>query len=241
MKKLILLLMIAILFIVGCSSNEKVEQTNPQEASVSTNEQESAEATSEDTSKGAAEEDSKCTNNNSSPPTQVVEETNQPLNGVVEAGETNQADNETEVENTKDQTTTPPTGTKNSTPPRNNDGGNRGTNLTTNFEPCISFEQNGDIANFVFQVKNSSDFMFTFHFDSGKQFQYQIRDENGKVIRESDSTSSSKLPSEYPLKPGGAISHKISIKGLNPGSYTVTFVLNAKEIQPKAGLKFKVK
>ncbi|WP_157967317.1 MULTISPECIES: BsuPI-related putative proteinase inhibitor [Paraliobacillus] len=113
------------------------------------------------------------------------------------------------------------------------------TNVIDNMVPIILYDEPNKTVTFT--ITNESTNMFTFHFASTRHFSYQIKNKDGQVVQESPKDNQSpKLPSTFPVKPGGHISYEVSIDMLPKGDYTIQFVLLAKEIQPKLMLEFHV-
>lgn len=133
------------------------------------------------------------------------------------------------------------------TPPRIDDSNiheknEETTESSTKIIPSISYRQDGKTMYFSFNLKSNMEQMFTFHFDTSQQYDYTIKDDDGKVVRNySTETNFPKLPSKHPVKPGGTITFEVPVENLPTGSYVINFVLTAKEMQPKAAIKFEVK
>ncbi|WHY00071.1 BsuPI-related putative proteinase inhibitor [Neobacillus sp. DY30] len=112
---------------------------------------------------------------------------------------------------------------------------------TKKITPSITYKQEGKKVHFTFNVRNNLDHLFTFHFDTAQQYDYIIKDQNGNVIQTYlKETKAPNLPGEQPVKPGGSISYEVQVENLPPGSYLISFVLTAKEFQPKMALEFVV-
>jgi hypothetical protein len=149
-----------------------------------------------------------------------------------------------EKEPNKEATTV--TGSASKTPPKNDKGDIKNKpdiskDSAEKMTPSISYKQDGETIYFTFKVKNNLDQMFTYHFDTSQQFDYSIKDMDGKIVRNySEDEKSTKLPGISQVKPGGAITFEVPVEDLAPGSYIINFVLTAKEIQPKTSLEFVV-
>lgn len=132
------------------------------------------------------------------------------------------------------------------TPPPNDKGNSKweppgSTNVDTKkMTPSISYKQEGKKVYFTFNVRNNLDHLFTFHFETAQQYDYTIKNQDGNVIRTYSKETNPKLPGEHPVKPGGLISYEVPVENLPPGSYVITLVLTAKEMQPKTALEFVV-
>jgi hypothetical protein len=109
------------------------------------------------------------------------------------------------------------------------------------FKPNLSISNNNEKVDFTFTLKNQMGHLFTFHFNTMQKYEFIIRDGNGKIIKQlSKEKTILKLPSSEPLKPDASLIFKESVGPLPKGTYYATFVLLAKELQPKVSVKFEV-
>lgn len=161
-----------------------------------------------------------------------------------ENSETSSQSSDEEMSSPKEQTAT---NSPSKSPPPNDKGNSKWqppiiTDADTKkITPSISYKQEGKKVHFTFNVRNNLDHLFTFHFDTAQQYDYIIKDQDGNVIQTySKETKFPNLPSEQPVKSGGSILYEVLVENLQPGSYVITFVLTAKEMQPKTALEFVV-
>lgn len=114
------------------------------------------------------------------------------------------------------------------------------TDVLSNLEASISHEKIGESNHFHFEIKNTSQHAFTFHFNTNQQFLYIIYNENGDVIEEQDNSIIKKMPSTYFVKPGGIATYEVSTKNLSKGKYKIIFTFLAKEKTIKKAIDFTV-
>ncbi|WP_312092917.1 BsuPI-related putative proteinase inhibitor [Niallia sp.] len=113
-------------------------------------------------------------------------------------------------------------------------------NVLSKMEASISYTQEEERLNFIFQVTNNAKHPFTFHFDTMQQYAYTIRKADGEVVKQLKNESDKKLPSTAFLKPGGAAIYDFSVKKLPLGSYTINLVFLSKELGLKKSFDFSV-
>jgi hypothetical protein len=110
------------------------------------------------------------------------------------------------------------------------------------FQPSVEYTTENGVVKFLFKVKNTSDHFFSMHFDTTQRFEYVITDEDKNVVKTYSSFATfEKMPGEEPLKPGGSLQYEVEVPDLPKGKYHITFILMAKEFQPKTGIDFEVK
>jgi hypothetical protein len=108
-------------------------------------------------------------------------------------------------------------------------------------ETWIDHEQQGDTIHFTFHLKNQTEHVKTYHFNTGQRFDFVIKDEQGKVVKRfSEGKMFTQVLGEETLKQGDTLTYQAKVSGLRQGKYTVRFWLTAKEEQPEATLTFKV-
>lgn len=108
-------------------------------------------------------------------------------------------------------------------------------------ETWIDYEQQGDGVHFTFHLKNQTEHMKTYHFNTGQRFDFVIKDDQGKVVKRfSEGKMFTQVLGEETLKQGDTLTYQAKVSGLREGKYTVRFWLTAKEEQPEASLTFKV-
>ncbi|WP_400243537.1 BsuPI-related putative proteinase inhibitor [Niallia sp. JL1B1071] len=113
-------------------------------------------------------------------------------------------------------------------------------NVLSKMEASISYTQEEDSLNFVFQVTNNAKHPFTFHFDTMQQYAYTIRKADGELVKVLKTSSYKQLPSTVFVKPGGSAMYEFSVEKLPTGSYTITFVFLAKELGLKKSFDFSI-
>jgi hypothetical protein len=126
------------------------------------------------------------------------------------------------------------------TPPRQEDPG---TVVQTegSFQPHLEYKESNGIVEFTFSVKNQTGHPFTYRFNTTQRYDYIIKNSNGEIIKQlSKEQTFKKLPAAEFIKPNGALLFKESIGPLPKGTYHATFVLTAKEWQPKETITFKI-
>lgn len=109
-------------------------------------------------------------------------------------------------------------------------------------EPTLTYVEKNGTVEFVFTVKNLTEHLLNYHFPTTKRYDYIIKNREGTFYKQfSKEQSFIKLPSTEPLKPHASFYYKETIGPLPKGSYTATFILTAKEAQPKATITFMIK
>lgn len=127
-------------------------------------------------------------------------------------------------------------------PPKEDLNSNKGsTDVLSNLETSITHEQISTDNHLYFQIKNTSEHSFTFHFETTQQYLYKIYKEDGEIVEEQDNSIMKKIPSTYFLKPGGSVNYKVSTKKLSTGTYKVIFTFLSKEKTIKKSFNFTVK
>ncbi|HEX7064019.1 MAG TPA: BsuPI-related putative proteinase inhibitor [Bacillales bacterium] len=106
----------------------------------------------------------------------------------------------------------------------------------------VEYNQKGDTLLFTFHLKNQTENVQTFHFNTGQRFDFIIKNnQDEKVVQYSEGRMFTQAIGTEKLKQAEELTYKTKVTGLAPGQYTVTFWLAAKEEQPKATLTFTVK
>lgn len=108
-------------------------------------------------------------------------------------------------------------------------------------ESSLTNTVKADGAEFQFKIKNSLDHPLTLHFKTIQPYDYILKSSNGTVVKQlSKEQQNPKLPSEEFLKPKGELIYTETIKNLPKGTYSITFILLAKEEPAKVSLKFTI-
>lgn len=125
-----------------------------------------------------------------------------------------------------------------------NNGKNKGNGgiAAGGIQTWVEYEQNGDTIVFKFHLKNQTENVKTFHFNTGQRFDFIIKNEQEeKVVQYSEGKLFTQAVGTEKMKQAEELDYKTKVTGLAEGKYTVTFWLTAKEEQPKASLTFQVK
>jgi Intracellular proteinase inhibitor len=116
------------------------------------------------------------------------------------------------------------------------------TDVSDKFQPSVEYKVKNGVVTFLFTVQNTTDHFYSMHFDTTQRFEYVITDKDNNVIKTYSSFATfEKMPGEEPLKPGGSLQYEVEVPDLPKGKYHITFILMAKEFQPKTGIDFEVK
>ena len=108
-------------------------------------------------------------------------------------------------------------------------------------ESSLDYIENAGGVQFNFKIKNNIDHPLTLHFKTTQRYDYILRDENSKIIKQlSKEQTYFKLPGQEFFKPNGEIQYKETIKDLPKGSYSITFIFMAKEEPSKVTMKFTI-
>jgi hypothetical protein len=110
-------------------------------------------------------------------------------------------------------------------------------------EPSLAYETDtfGN-QQFTFTVKNQTEHEQVLTFTSGQQYDYVLKDSKGNTIKHLAAVSSYiQAIQEVNLKQGEVLTFEETIQDLEPGDYTIEFVLTDQTFKPKLTQSFTVK
>lgn len=110
-------------------------------------------------------------------------------------------------------------------------------------ELSFSLEAISEGMNYQYIVKNTGDEPVTLEFTTSQQYDYEITDKNNEVVyRFSDGRSFMQVLRDVTLEPGEEMTFDIELPELEPGDYTLTMYITARELpHSKQSIEFTVK
>lgn len=120
------------------------------------------------------------------------------------------------------------------------DKGNSGTS-SGGIQTWIDVKQTGSNVEISLNLKNQTQKEKTLHFNTGKRFDFIVKDAQGKKVHQhSDGQMYNQMAGTETIKPEKVLSYKGKVSGLKKGKYTVTFWLATKKKEPKVTRSFQV-
>ncbi|GAB3056177.1 BsuPI-related putative proteinase inhibitor [Virgibacillus ainsalahensis] len=83
---------------------------------------------------------------------------------------------------------------------------------------------------FTYTVTNVSDDEVKLSFTTSQRYEYELSDEEGVIERFSDGRAFMQVLADITLAPGEALDYDMSLPSLEPGTYTLTVFLTAKDM-----------
>lgn len=110
-----------------------------------------------------------------------------------------------------------------------------------NMEPSLSIQQQNNGIVFTFTVKNQTEHVMTYNFNTSQTYDYIIKDAKGNIVKQySKGRMFAQHTSTVHIKQGEALTYHDSVKNLPLGSYTMTIWLTANEGNPKVSQNFEL-
>ncbi|WP_085521141.1 BsuPI-related putative proteinase inhibitor [Tuberibacillus sp. Marseille-P3662] len=109
-------------------------------------------------------------------------------------------------------------------------------------EPSLSYKQSGDGAKVTFSLKNQTEHIVTYHFNTSQRFDYIIKSQDGQIVKQysKDRMFNQVLGTEK-LKQGETMTYHTTIDDLSSGTYTLKFWLVSNESpQPEKSITLQV-
>lgn len=107
--------------------------------------------------------------------------------------------------------------------------------------PSVSIKQEGDLIRIKFFVKNTSNQTLPLQFNTTQHFDYVITDRSGKKVKQySEGLMFGQIVTRPELAKGKQFDYEDEIKGLSPGTYTLTIWLTDTTYKPKLSQTFTV-
>lgn len=106
----------------------------------------------------------------------------------------------------------------------------------------ITYKQQDSKLHFTFHLKNQTEQVKTFHFNTGQRYDFVIKNDQGKkILQYSDDKMFTQMVGQETLKQAEELTYDAEVSDLEKGHYTITFWLTAKNEQPRASKSFQVK
>lgn len=108
-------------------------------------------------------------------------------------------------------------------------------------KPSLSIQQlNGGI-DFTFSIKNQTEHIVTYSFNTSQTYEYLIKNANGEIVKQySKGRMFAMHTSSVQVKQGESLTYHDQVEDLPKGSYTMTIWLTANEGHPKVSQSFEI-
>lgn len=95
----------------------------------------------------------------------------------------------------------------------------------------FSLEANGDAGEaYIYKVRNEGEEMETLSFTTSQRFEYEISDGNEVVNKYSSDKAFMQVLEDITIEPGEELTFDVPLPDLEPGEYTITIFLTAKNL-----------